>query len=226
MMDYTPEERGLLRSAGLICFPMRHLVRVLHAAGIPTFPNETTYIHRSSFIHQVLLLKVLSHPIPRTKLYYGCHRGPEILKDFPLPLIIGPPFNQPDARIAVHSLQQLLAHCTRWNPLVVREYIPWEKKLTFICTNYEIIGCLTPNEKGRPPAALPLDQEDCRALAAATRRLIRQAHLDDIQVEWCFGKGTWHVVSLGHPPVQWKSPEGIRMNRFDFIAGQIAQGSL
>lgn len=227
--EYSTEERALLRSARIVFFPSPRHARVLHAAGIPTFPGLSTYIHRASRLHHLLLIKTTGYPVPRTRFYYGKHRSSAILRDFSLPLLILPPANNPAQRVLkIFTPQDFANHCLQWNPLIVQESISWEKRLALVCTNFEIVGASCkdgPREHLDPLKISRGEDRRFRDPVRQTRELLEAAGLDDICVEWGFGNNSWHVLALNRPPVRWSAPGGI-IHRFALIGDQIASGKL
>ncbi len=225
LMDYSLEELELLRSAEVVFFPTRLYARIFHSAGIPTFPSFTCHIYRSSNLHQIILLKMMGFPHPATRIYYGKNRNSQVLRDFSFPFTVLPPFGKTSRPpFEVKSVQEFEACFRKWNPLIVQRSGPWDKKLTLLCTSFQILGGSLQSDDTSPPTPL-----DTRLLNDAcfnhpvtlTHRLVKAAALDDICLEWARQGGTWRLLSIRRPTVEMAAP-----NRFAYLCGQIVQGNI
>ncbi len=71
----------------------------------------------------------------------------------------------------------------------------------------------------------PMDRPDLQALLEMTRAFVRKTRLDDIVIEWAYGKGRWHALELTRPPVRWPMLEGV-LNRHRHICRLVESGRL
>ncbi len=229
IMDYSAEERSLLRSADLVLFPSLLFARVLQSAGIPTFPRCTTYLYRTSRRLQFSLFKISGLSIPKTRTYYGKGRDSKALRDFSLPFrVLSPSPDAAQRELEIRTPEDMATIPPRWNPLIVQEWIPWEERLNLICTNFQIVGASSldlESSKPLPFGLSRLKQSRYSQTAELTDRLLTMARLDDVCVEWGREGSGWRLLSLRRPPARWVTPEGTT-KRFSLLCEEIAAGSL
>lgn len=229
LMDYPFEELELLRSAKVVFFPSILYARIFHSAGIPTFPTFTCHMYRSSTLHQAMLLKMTGLPHPNTKIYYGKNRNAQVLRDFSLPFTVLPPFGKTShLRHEISSLEEFEACFRKWNPLVVQESSPWEKKLSLSCINFQVIGGSLESRGSSTATSLDTHLLKDASLShpiSLTHRLLKAGDLDDIRVEWIEHGGVWRLLFLQRPTNEIPST-GKPLNRFAHICEQIVQGNI
>lgn len=85
--DYSDSDAALIREAQKIYYPSTYYVDMLHAMGKKTFPSVHTYRFVQDKIKQSTLFQLLKVPVPRTRFFYGRHKGEKILRHFDFPFV-------------------------------------------------------------------------------------------------------------------------------------------
>ncbi|GKT08079.1 hypothetical protein [Desulforhabdus sp. TSK] len=226
--DYPPEEKELLRRAHRVFFPTPRYAGLFQAAGIPTFPLATTYHYQRSNVLQANLFQCLQWPHPHTRIYFGMRQKRNIPKDFRFPLwAMGRRVASAGAHF-VEDLEALEDLSQRFNPLVVQEHIPWEDRIDLVCVHFQCVAALRCVSDGAGPAAfafIPPGHLRLQEILEATHRLVHLAQLDDICVEWGYGRHQWQVIGLRRPPLQWMTQQG-PVHRHRLIGSLIQEGRL
>lgn len=216
MADYTPGERELLRQSRRVFFPTLRYAGLLDAAGLPIFPTASTYRIRRSRMLQYLLANMLDVPQPRFRIAYGPRQKRETLDDFVFPFWAMGPMNHCGTEYVVRDRCDYGKISARFNPLIVREIVPWERRAGFIWINGQCAAAL---EEREVASSLP------DSLFSLNRRIVEEAHLDDILLKWGFGNGCWQLTEITLPPLRWPSPSG-GIHHYDYICDLIYSHNL
>jgi ribosomal protein S6--L-glutamate ligase len=226
--DYSAEEKDLLRHAERVFFPTPRFAYLFNALKIPTFPACTTYRFQRSRILQQILLAVAGMPRPVTRIYYGSRQKKKIPDAFPFP------FTAMGPKVALHKKLLVdnplaLEECSgRFNPLIVQEAMEWTERVHILCVNAECVGavrqhCGSGLSCRCEPA--PMEQAALQPIFEITRAFVSKAHLDDIVVDWAYGKGKWQIMEMARPPVRWPLVEGT-LNRHRHLCELVESGRL
>ena len=216
MADYTPGERELLRQSHRIFFPTLRYASLLEAAGLPIFPSASTYRIRRSRLLQCLLASMLDVPQPRFRIAYGLRQKSGTLDEFAFPFGAMGPMNHSGTECVIRDVCEYEKIAARFNPLIVREIVPWERRAAFICINGQCAGVL---EEQKVASSLP------ESLFSLNHRIVEEAHLDDILLEWGFGDGRWQLTGMKPPPLRWPSPSG-GIHHYGYICDLICSHNL
>jgi hypothetical protein len=228
LVDYSREERDLLSRADRVLFPTRRFVQVLDAAGKATFPSAASYLFRSSRLLQHYLFAYYDFPVPRTRVYYGHRQKAMILKDFSLPLVAMASYVAPGAKRLIDAPGDLWSWVTDFNPVIVQEFVPLTIRVRLVCVNYQCLGGLTGGgyvDSHEPLTPINVDEPQWSRMLEPTLRLLRANRLDDVMVEWGFGKGQWWVLGMLRPPVKVVAPVG-SINRHQHMGELFVSGRL
>jgi hypothetical protein len=228
LADYQPWERDLLSRAERIYFPTRRFVHVLDAGGKNTFPSAASYRYRASRLLQLSLLGYLDLPAPRTRIYYGHRQKRLILQHFNLPLLAMRLFVSPQSEWVVSTEAELRSLIGCFNPIIIQEIPPLVRRIRFVCVSYQCLVALEShgNEAWNGPG-VPVDPQspELCSILGATLRLLRAGHLDDMVVEWGYGREGWWVMKLSMPPARMATLSGV-VGRHQYVAKLIAEGFL
>jgi hypothetical protein len=211
-----------------IFFPTPRFVDIFGALELPTFPNPTTYKYQRSRLLQQSLFQYQDLPSPRTRVYYGARQKARILKDFTLPLLLLSPQAMPGKRHFIRSPTDLAYWGELYNPVLVQEAVTLEERYRFLCVQYQIVAAVRSISAGsRQPFEEPVALENPvlgRPLEL-TRQLLHAGRLDDILVEWGYGKGHWWLLGLSRPPAKMPALQGT-LQRHQHICDLIQAGVL
>lgn len=226
--DYSVEERELLRSADRVLFPTPRFAPIFHAVGIPCFPSYYSYRYQRSRFLQKTLLEVLAVPRPKSRVYFGSRQKRGILKEFSPPfLLMGVPMNSPDAYV-IGSPKDLDEVSDRYNPVLVRRLIEWQKQVRLVFTHYECIAAqlMTDCSRGGPGwSPVSLEDEGLEELISKTRRILSMVQIDDIMVHWGLDEESWKLIEMSRPPVVIQTFSGY-INRHEIVCGFVRDGVL
>ncbi len=228
LVDYSREERDLLSRADRVLFPTRRFVQVLDAAGKATFPSAASYLFRSSRLLQHYLFAYYDFPVPRTRIYHGHRQKTMILKDFPLPLVAMGRDVAAGGKRLIDAPGDLWPWVAGFNPVIVQEFVPLTIRVRLVCVNYQCLGALTGGgyaDGHEPLTPIEVDDPDLSWILEPTLRLLRANNLDDVMVEWGYGKGQWWVLSMLRPPVKVVAPVG-SINRHQYMGELLVSGRL
>jgi ribosomal protein S6--L-glutamate ligase len=226
--DYSAEEKDLLRRAERVFFPTPRFAYLFNALRIPTFPAYTTYRFQRSRVLQQILLAVAGMPHPVTRIYYGNRQKMKIPDAFRFPFAaMGPD-------VALHKKHLVdnpaaFEECSRrFNPLIIQEAMEWTERVRILCVNAECVGAVRKHGRKRlrfcyEPA--PMEQPALQSVFEMTRAFVSKAHLDDIVIDWAYGKGKWHALEMARPPVRWPLVEGT-LNRHQHLCELVESGRL
>jgi hypothetical protein len=228
MSDYTPRERELMRGADRIFFPTPRYVDVFEAASKLTFPSPSCYRYARSRVLQTLLFQHLAWPAAKARLYFGKRQKRRILDDFSMPFDALPPDPRHRGSHRIRSTCDLQPVLEAYNPLVIREVVPWEERLRLVSVQYECIAVQRLSLEGDPghevlSAASPGPELDF--VLNKNRELTRMALLDDIVIEWGRFGERWHIVEMSPPPLHIRV-RGHSISRHATICDLIVRGVL
>ena len=226
LADYDLSERELLRRAQRILFPTPRFVQVLDAAGKATFPSMASYAFRRSRILQVQLLDYNEVPMPRTRWYYGFRQKRRIVRDFKLPLVALGPRAIPGSKRLITTPSELWGWVDRINPVLIQEYLPLTQRLRLICVNCRCLGVHLSRGDGNGYQPFP-PTDKCGPVIdqviEVTLQLIQAHGLDDIALEWGYGRGQWWALGASRPPVMVDTLDGM-INRHEMVGRMITEG--
>jgi hypothetical protein len=226
--EYSATARAAILHAERIFFPTPRFVDIFGALDLPTFPNPTTYQYQRSRVLQQSLFKYHDLPGPRTRVYYGARQKARILKDFALPVLLLSPQAIPEKTVLVRNTADLTYWSELYNPVLVQEAVPLEERYWLLCVHYQILAAVrTRSVDPRQPAEEPVSLQG-PALSRPlehTRQLLHAGRLDDILVEWGYGKGRWWLLGLFRPPVRMPTMDGT-LQRHQHICELIQAGVL
>ncbi|MEN6441316.1 MAG: hypothetical protein ABFD97_22335 [Syntrophobacter sp.] len=228
LCDYSPAERKLLASADRVYFPTPRFAKILEAAGKQTFPSCLTYRIRKSRLVQETLFQFSGCPHPRTRIYFG-RRKASISADFRFPFVAMGPGMQ-DGIFPVNDTKSLVELAEKYNPLIVREEVRYERRLWLLFVNYECIWIAdgTPGVEtiGRRTIGTLSDDPMLEPCIHETGILVRSFRLNDIAVEIGFSMTEgWGITSMAKPPVSWQSAHGA-VSRYEYISSLIRAGKI
>jgi hypothetical protein len=225
LVDYDLSERELLKRAQRILFPTPRFVQILDAAGKATFPSMASYAFRRSRTLQHHLLAYHEVPMPRARWYYGFRQKRRIIGDFKLPLMALGPSTIPGSKRLITTPSELWGWVDRFNPVLIQEYLPLTQRLRLICVNYRCVGVHQSrcDGNGHEPF-LPADRHDpvVDQVIEFTLQLLRAHRLDDIALEWGYGRGQWWALGASRPPVMVDTLEGM-INRHEVVGRVITE---
>jgi hypothetical protein len=226
--DYSAGEKDLLRRAGRVFFPTPRFAYLFNALRIPTFPGYTTYRFQRSRVLQQILLAVAGMPRPVTRIYYGNSQKNKISDAFPFPFTaMGPEVDLHKKHLVDHPAA--FEECSRrFNPLIIQEVVAWTERVRILCVNAECVGAVRKDGRNNLPSCyepVPMEQPALQPVFEMTRAFISKAHLDDIVIDWAYGKGKWHVLEMARPPVRWSLVEGT-LNRHQHLCELVESGRL
>jgi len=228
LVDYSREDWDLLLRADRVLFPTRRFVQVLDAAGKATFPSAASYLFRSSRLLQHHLFAYHDFPVPRTWIYYGHRQKTMILKDFRLPFVAMGRDAVPGDRRLIDSPVDLWPWVTRFNPVIVQEFVALTIRVRLVCVSYQCLGALTGGgsmDGHEPLTPSRVDDPQVSWILERTLQLLRANRLDDVMVEWGFGNGQWWVLGMQRPPVKVVAPLG-PINRHHYMGELLVSGRL
>jgi hypothetical protein len=226
--DYSPAERELLRNARRILFPTPRFLDVFEAASISTFPSPASYRYPRSRVLQALLFQVLGWPSARTRIYFGKHQKGRVLRDFQIPFDALSPKPGSGEPHRIESLSDFESIPDLFNPLVIREVLPWEDQIRVTAVQHECLAAhrLTAGSgRSEPGHAVALSAAEVAPLLKLNRKLTRLIHLDDISIEWGYCCGQWHLIEMTSPPLHIRTCEH-SINRHSYICGLVGRGIL
>ncbi len=226
--DYDPAERALIRNARRIFFPTPRFLGILESASIPTFPSPQSYRYPRSRVLQALLFQFLEWPSARTRLYFGNRQKERILKDHRMPFDALAPNPRSGGAHRIESLSDLESVVNSFNPLLIREAIPWEDRIRLTAVQHECLAAhqmTAGNASSEPWKPIPVLDAGLAPLRAMNRRLTELTQLDDIVIEWGHFKGRWHIIEITSPPLHIRTCNHI-INRHEYICELIVQGLL
>ncbi len=136
-LDYTPQERKLIKEAPFILYPTMNYAQFFKTSGKRIFPSLETYLYADEKIKQTTLFYLNNIPHPRTRIYYPRHHG-EILKDFTPPFIAKLPRASAQGRgvFLIRSKDELENYLSLTKIAYIQEYLPHERDLRIILINY------------------------------------------------------------------------------------------
>jgi|GEM_PF-570338 len=216
MADYAPGELDLLRRSRQIFFPTIRYAGLLKAAGLPIFPSASTYRIRRSRLLQCLLASMLDVPQPRFHVAYGHRQKREALADFAFPFQAMGHMTHAGTEFVIRDMGQYEKVAALLNPLILREIVSWERRAALIWINGRCAGAL---EEQEAASSLP------ESLFSLNRRIVEEAHLDDILIEWGFAHGRWQLTKMRHPPIRWPSASG-GVHHYGYICDLIRSDKL
>jgi len=226
-IDYSNEEMDLIRSAHRIFFPSIRFVDVFQAAGKPTFPHPWTYRYQRSRVMQHIVFKYLALPHPRSRIYFGKQKR-EIPADFMLPcLVMGPRVKSGNVH-RIHTNDDLDANASKYNPVIVQEFVEWDERFRLVCVNFECIAafrCDPVHDGYNSFVSIESNHGTAKMLIAATLPWLQQVRLDDILIEWGRAAGSWQLIQMKRPPLKWQACDGVA-NRHVHICRLIDLGQL
>jgi hypothetical protein len=228
MGDYSPAQRELLRNARRIFFPTARFLDVLEAAGIPTFPSPESYRYLRSRILQALLFQVLGWPAARTRIYFGKRQKERILRDFQMPFDALSPRTRFGETRRIESLQDFESIPDLFNPLLIREVLPWEDRIRVTAVQHECLAAhrmTAGSGRSEPGLPLALSGAEMAPLLRLSRKLTQLIHLDDISMEWGYCSNQWHIIEMTPPPLHIRTCDHI-INRHSYICELIGRGVL
>jgi ribosomal protein S6--L-glutamate ligase len=137
-LDYTPEERGLLKKSNLILYPTLNYAQFLTTLGKKIFPSLETYLYADEKIKQTTLFYMLNIPHPRTRIYYRLHHK-DILNHFQYPFIGKLPRSSARGRgvYMISNEEQLATYVERTKVAYIQECIPHERDLRVVLINHQ-----------------------------------------------------------------------------------------
>ncbi|HBZ54330.1 MAG TPA: hypothetical protein DEO88_02905 [Syntrophobacteraceae bacterium] len=226
LADYSTDQRMALRRADRVLFPTQRFVHVLDAAGKATFPSVASYLVRRSRILQCSLLAYHELPMPRTRCYYGFRQKTQIVHDFKLPLMAYGPCVTPGSSRLISAPSELWPWVRAFNPVVVQEYVPLDQRVRFVCVNYRCLAVLqSSTDADENQSFLPVETRDpvFRQILEVTLRLLEASRIDDIALEWGYGRGQWWALGALRSPAKMDGMNG-RINRHEVVGRMITEG--
>lgn len=220
-MDYSPEERALIRQAHKIYYPSSFYADLLDAMGKKTFPSYHNYKFAQDKIKQSALYTLGGIPHPRTRVFYGPRQKRAILKMFDLPLIAKVPRGSALGRgvFLIRTPEELECYCHAVSPAYIQEYLPVERDIRIVVIGGKAMqaywriaahGNYRCNVgQGGAVDRSPVPREAIE-LARTTARL---CSLDDVGIDICPYNGAYYVLEAnmkyGH--------EGFRQAGIDYF---------
>jgi hypothetical protein len=174
------------------------------------------------------LFQILEWPSARTRLYFGKRQKERILKDYRMPFDALAPDPRSGGALRIESLSDLESVVDSLNPLLIREVIPWEKRIRLTAVQHECLAAhqmTAENASSEPWKPIPFSIAGLAPLRAINRRLTELTQLDDIAIEWGFFEGQWHIIEITSPPLHIRTCDHI-INRHRYICELIGQGVL
>lgn len=140
-LDYTPEERDLIRGASKIYFPTVLYAEGLAALGKPLFPSIHCYRHLGDKWKQTLLFQILQIPMPRTRLYFGKRAAKEILEEFSFPLVAKLPRGgaRGEDVFLIQSRDELEDYLGGTHVAYIQQYVPLKRDLRVIVLGRRVV---------------------------------------------------------------------------------------
>ncbi|MCP4667312.1 MAG: RimK family alpha-L-glutamate ligase [Deltaproteobacteria bacterium] len=137
-LDYTPLERELIASAGIILFPTLNYAQFFSTMGRRIFPSLETYLYADEKIKQTTLFYMLELPHPRTRIYYHLHHQ-DVLKDFSYPFVGKLARNSARGRgvFKIDNEKELDEYLALTRIAYIQEYLPHERDLRVVLINYQ-----------------------------------------------------------------------------------------
>jgi ribosomal protein S6--L-glutamate ligase len=226
--DYSGEEQALLARARRIFFPTIRFVDIFHAAGKACFPSYFNYKIQRSRILQATLLSYSNWPHPPTRIYFGPRQKSRIPMDFGYPFLLMGPLARADTRHLVEDEATFRRLAASYNPVIVQAHSAWRESIRLICVAFECLAAFrTAFDHGDPAGTMPIPAERVRSMElwSQTKRLLTEARLDDMAVEWGLGSNGWRLIEMSRPPASMESPRGI-IHRHHHICRLIQRGIL
>jgi hypothetical protein len=176
-----------------------------------------SYAFRRSRIVQHHLLAYHEVPMPRARWYYGFRQKRRIVEDFKLPLMALGPSTIPGSKRLITSQTELWGWVDRFNPVLIQEHLPLTLRLRLICVHCRCLGVYQSHWDGNGyQPFLPADGRDPNVdqVIEFTLQLLRNHRLDDIALEWGYGRGQWWALGASRPPVMVDTLDGM-VNRHE-----------
>lgn len=140
-LDYTENEKRLIRSAAKIYFPTAFYADLFNAMGKATFPSFHTYKFAQDKIRQTAVFEILDIPHPFTRTFYGKRQQKEILDYFSFPFVAKKARGSSKGR-DVHLIEDrkgLFTYLNGENPAYIQEYLPVERDLRVVIIGKEVV---------------------------------------------------------------------------------------
>ena len=231
--DYTSYEADLIRNAPKIYYPSAFYADLFDAMGIKTFPSYHTYKFAQDKIKQTALFEMLRIPHPKTKVFYGKSREPNILAQFEFPFIAKISRGSAMGRgvFLIKTSEDLETYLDKTTPAYIQEYFPIDRDLRVVVIgNTAVIAYwrITPDGEYRSNVALgatiSFEKIPEKAIAFAIE-IAQKCQWDDVGIDICVYNGDYYVLEANMK----YGREGFRAAGLDYIKlveSMIANGQI
>ena len=136
--DYTPLERDLISTAGIILYPTLNYAQFFTTTGKKIFPSLETYLYADEKIKQTTLFFMAGLPHPRTRFYFPLHHQ-RVLDDFSFPFIAKLARNSARGRgvFLIRNRHELQDYLKLTKVAYIQEYLPHDRDLRVVLINYK-----------------------------------------------------------------------------------------
>jgi ribosomal protein S6--L-glutamate ligase len=200
-LDYTPRERQLMETAGLILYPTQNFAQFFTTMGKKIFPSLETHLYADEKIMQTTLFYMLGIPHPRTRFYYRRHHG-DILKEFIFPFVAKLPRASAQGRgVYLINDSNDLEQYLHLSPVAyIQEYLPHDRDLRVILIDYKPILAYW---RESPPGDFrtnvfqggTIHFEDIpHEVIEMAQEIARKCHFDDVGLDFIQGRGKWFLI--------------------------------
>lgn len=221
-MDYSAEERELIRRADTVYYPSGFYAELLDAIGKRTFPSYHTYKIAQDKIKQTALFQMAGIPHPKTRVFFGKRQKSRILDYFKLPLVAKAARGSAMGRgvFLVRTQGELAHYCQHHSPAYIQEYLPIDRDARVVVIGKKAVHAYwriasdgdfrTNVAQGGRIDASPVPREAIALAEWAAQR----CRLDDVGFDICEHQGNFMVVEVNMK----YGREGFRQHGIDFDA--------
>ncbi|MEJ5300294.1 MAG: hypothetical protein WHS38_04825 [Thermodesulforhabdaceae bacterium] len=207
---YSSEDLFALKITPVVLFPTSKYVTIFQASGKPTFPSPFSYHFRKWRFAQFALASYLNVPMLKTRCYRRNTSADDVLETFSLPLkILDLKNDQSKGKLVTtkEKLDEELKLRQRMT-IIQEESKDIIARLVLVFIFYELTGFKTDSSIKTIPSSV-IEQ---------SLKIVYEANLDDIAIEWMLTEKGWLFAGLNFPPMVFLSPEGNTViNRRTFL---------
>lgn len=140
-IDYTAEEKELIRNTEKIYFPTQLYAELLDAMGKKIFPSIHNYLFSQDKIKQTALFALLGIPHPETRVFYGKRQKTKVLDYFSYPFVAKKARGSAMGRdvFLIQNKRDLRDYLNAHTPAYIQAYLPIDRDMRVVIVNGKIV---------------------------------------------------------------------------------------
>ena len=140
-IDYTADEKELIRNTEKIYFPTQLYAELLDAMGKKIFPSIHNYLFSQDKIKQTALFALLGIPHPETRVFYGQRQKTKVLDYFSYPFVAKKARGSAMGRdvFLIQNKRDLRDYLNAHTPAYIQAYLPIDRDMRVVIVNGKIV---------------------------------------------------------------------------------------